>query len=84
LIDPAIYYADREVDIAITEMFGGFDPAFYSSYKQFYPLSDTYYEKKVIYNLYHYLNHYNLFGVSYLAACEQGFAAIKSLFHGGL
>jgi len=77
LIDPAIYYGDREVDIAMTEMFGGFTKEFYDSYNETYPLSKEYEKKKIIYNLYHYLNHYNLFGKGYLDSCEYGLEFIK-------
>lgn len=77
LIDPAIYFADREVDIAMTELFGGFSKEFYTSYHETLPLSDYYEEKKIIYNLYHYLNHYNLFGTSYLSTCEEGIKFIE-------
>lgn len=76
LIDPAFYFADREVDIAMTEMFGGFSPAFYEEYNRINPLSDGYGERKTIYNLYHYLNHYNIFGDGYLPMVEHGFSAI--------
>ncbi len=79
LIDPAVYYGDREADLAMTEMFGGFTSEFYHSYYQTYPPTAAYEQKKVIYNLYHYLNHYNLFGYSYLPNCQQGFDFIKSL-----
>ena len=71
LIDPAVYFADREVDLAMTEMFGGFTESFYRGYDDVFPRSDVYADKRPIYNLYHYLNHYNLFGVSYLNACEE-------------
>jgi len=77
LIDPAIYYGDREVDLAMTEMFGGFTHEFYQFYNNTYPISNTYQQKKIIYNLYHYLNHFNLFGDRYLPACEQGFKTIE-------
>ncbi len=79
LIDPAVYFADREVDIAMTEMFGGFSPAFYQAYDEEYQRSDVYTIKKPIYNLYHYLNHYNLFGESYLTGCNEGWRAISRL-----
>lgn len=79
LIDPAVYYADSEVDIAMTEMFGGFAPAFYQAYQSVRPLTAQYEVKKSIFNLYHYLNHYNLFGASYLAGCEQGLSAVEML-----
>lgn len=79
LIDPAVYYGDREVDLAMTQMFGGFGKEFYDAYKKEYPCSKYYNTKKVIYNLYHYLNHYNLFGSSYLGGSEDGFKLIKTL-----
>jgi len=80
LIDPAIYFGDREVDLAMTEMFGGFSPAFYQAYDHTFPRSKRYAQKKVIYNLYHYLNHYNLFGNNYLVACQQGFDALENCY----
>lgn len=79
LIDPAVYYADREVDIAMTEMFDSFSPVFYQTYNQHFSLSEQYPIKRNIYNLYHYLNHYNLFGSSYLNGCRQGFNTIVEL-----
>ena len=79
LIDPAVYYGDSEADIAMTEMFGGFGPAFYEAYGTFRPLSQDYAMKREIYNLYHFLNHYNLFGGFYLAPCESGIEAIRKL-----
>lgn len=78
-IDPSSYYADREVDIAMSELFLGFDKEFYDAYNKTYALSSVYEEKKIIYNLYHNLNHYNLFGHSYLSACEKGFDFLKTL-----
>ena len=79
LIDPAVYYGDREVDIAMTQMFGGFSKEFYERYNETYPLSKVYNEKKIIYNLYQYLNHYNLFGSGYLHECREGFEFIGDL-----
>lgn len=79
LIDPAVYYGDAEVDIAMTEMFGGFSDVFYQSYQQHSPFTAEYPNKRQIYNLYHYLNHYNLFGDSYLAECEEGFQLLLKL-----
>lgn len=73
LIDPAVYFADSEVDIAMSEMFGGFSAAFYQTYQQQLPLSAEYPIKKEVYNLYHYLNHYNMFGNSYLSSCTYLF-----------
>lgn len=79
LIDPAIYWGDREVDLAMSEMFGGFSPVFYQSYDRAYPRSAAYSHKKDIYNLYHYLNHYNLFGEGYLRDCERILFALTGL-----
>ena len=66
LIDPAVYYGHYEADIAMTELFGSCDARFYEVYNSILPLEKTYKERKHIYNLYHLLNHLNLFGVSYL------------------
>ncbi|MBN2816821.1 MAG: fructosamine kinase family protein [Campylobacterales bacterium] len=79
LIDPAIYFGDREVDIAMSELFGGFRQEFYKAYEKEYSLSKHYKDKKEIYNLYHLLNHYNLFGSMYLQECQKGFAFIEAL-----
>lgn len=79
LIDPAVYWGDREADIAMSEMFGGFSRAFYSAYDGSYPLSKAYPMKRSIYNLYHYLNHYNLFGSGYLSACQTGFKQLNEV-----
>ncbi len=77
LIDPAVYCGDAEADVAMTELFGGFPATFYQGYQTIQPLSEDYPLKKVIYNLYHQLNHYNLFGSGYLAGCERGFRRIE-------
>jgi len=79
LIDLAVYYGDCEVDLAMTEMFGGFSSNFYEIYNKHLAISAEYSRKKVFYNLYHYLNHYNLFGNAYLKGCTQGFSLIKQL-----
>lgn len=71
LFDPATYYGDREADIAMTELFGGFPNNFYSAYRHEYPLDSGYNVRKVVYNLYHILNHLNLFGGSYRNQAEQ-------------
>ena len=65
LIDPAVYYGDREAEIAYTELFGGFSTKFYEAYTSVYPLAPGYEARRDIYNLYHLLNHLNLFGESY-------------------
>ncbi|WP_346289815.1 fructosamine kinase family protein [Sphaerothrix gracilis] len=71
LLDPAVYYGDREVDIAMSELFGGFPAAFYQSYNEAYPLESGYSRRKVLYNLYHILNHFNLFGGGYGAQASR-------------
>ena len=70
IFDPAPYFGDREADIAMTELFGGFDPGFYSAYHAAYPLDAGYATRKTLYNLYHILNHCNLVGSSYLTQAE--------------
>lgn len=65
ILDPATYVGDREVDIAMTELFGGFSAAFYRGYNEVWPLDEGYKKRKTLYNLYHILNHFNLFGGGY-------------------
>jgi fructosamine-3-kinase len=65
ILDPATYYGDRETDLAMTELFGGFPTAFYQGYNRTWQLDDGYPQRKSIYNLYHLLNHFNLFGGGY-------------------
>lgn len=71
LIDPAVYVGHPEADIAMTYLFGGFDPIFYEAYFEQCPLTAGFYERQDIYNLYHYLNHLNLFGTGYLSAVKR-------------
>lgn len=71
IFDPASYYGDRETDIAMTELFGGFEQAFYAAYQSHSPLPDGYPLRRELYNLYHMLNHLNLFGTGYLSRCES-------------
>ncbi|MEQ9354333.1 fructosamine kinase family protein [Coleofasciculus chthonoplastes] len=65
LLDPATYVGDREADIAMTELFGGFPAAFYRGYNQVWQLDSGYEQRKTLYNLYHIINHFNLFGGGY-------------------
>lgn len=65
IFDPACYFGDREADLAMTELFGGFGSAFKNAYHYHYPIDSGYNIRKNLYNLYHILNHYNLFGGSY-------------------
>jgi len=71
IFDPASYYGDRECDLAMTELFGGYSTGFYSAYRAAYPLDAGYSTRRDLYNLYHILNHANLFGVSYVSQAEQ-------------
>lgn len=71
VFDPAVYYGDREADIAMTELFGGFPAAFYQAYRAEYPLDSGYPVRKGLYNLYHVLNHLNLFGGAYLGQAQR-------------
>lgn len=70
LIDPAVYCGDREADLAMTRLFGGFAPRFYAAYREAWPLDPGAEERGELYNLYHLLNHLNLFGEGYAAAVE--------------
>ena len=68
LIDPAVYVGHDEADLAMTELFGGFSPVFYDSYREVNALMPGYAERRDLYNLYHLLNHLNLFGPGYLGS----------------
>jgi fructosamine-3-kinase len=70
IFDPAVYYGDREADLAMTELFGGFSARFYAAYQAAWPLDAGYATRKTLYNLYHILNHYNLFGGGYLSQAQ--------------
>jgi protein-ribulosamine 3-kinase len=65
IFDPAVYYGDRETDIAMTELFGGFAERFYAAYNAARPLDPGYSSRKLLYQLYHLLNHFSLFGDDY-------------------
>lgn len=71
LIDPAVYIGHHEADIAMTELFGGFPSTFYNAYYEIIPKESGYEDRRDIYNLYHLLNHLNLFGNSYLASVRR-------------
>ena len=74
LIDPAVYYGNREVDLGMTKLFGGFSSEFYSAYNKEFPIEDGYEYRENIYKLYHVLNHLNLFGGGYYS---QALSLIK-------
>jgi len=70
LFDPAVYWGDREVDLAMAQLFGGFPKAFFTGYTSCWPLEPGYQERVTMYNLYHQLNHANLFGGGYWAQAQ--------------
>lgn len=76
VFDPACYYGDREADIAMTELFGGFSRDFYAAYQEAWPLQAGYQSRKILYNLYHVINHLNLFGGGYLGQAERMIAQL--------
>lgn len=71
LIDPAVYYGHREADLAMTRLFGGFPADFYGAYEELTPLAPGHRQRLPVYQLYHLLNHLNLFGKAYFAQCRQ-------------
>lgn len=71
MIDPAVYVGHAEADVAMTELFGGFSASFSEAYWEIIPIEPGYSERRDLYNLYHLLNHLNLFGVGYLPAVRE-------------
>ena len=78
IFDPAVYFGDRECDLAMTELFGGLSPEFYRAYREAWPLDAGYAIRKMLYNLYHVLNHANLFGGSYVAQAGRMAAQLRA------
>jgi fructosamine-3-kinase len=76
IFDPAVYYGDRETDLAMTELFGGFGSEFYAAYNAAWPLDPGYELRKTLYNLYHILNHLNLFGGGYQSQASHMMARL--------
>lgn len=81
IFDPAVYFGDRETDLAMTELFGGFGAGFYAAYRDEWPLPPEYADRKILYNLYHVLNHLNLFGGGYLAQAKRMMDRLIALTH---
>lgn len=71
IFDPATYYGDREVDLAMSELFGRFPNEFYQAYDQTYPIAAGYERRKTLYNLYHIINHFNQFGGGYASQANS-------------
>ena len=76
IFDPAVHFGDREADLAMTEFFGGFGTDFYAAYSEAWPLAPAYAIRRTLYNLYHVLNHLNLFGGGYRAQAEAMIAGL--------
>ncbi len=81
IFDPAVYYGDRETDIAMTELFGGFPTAFLAAYNAAWPLDPGYRTRKLLYQLYHLLNHFNLFGDAYAGPSRQAVDRLLAELH---
>jgi fructosamine-3-kinase len=79
IFDPAVYFGDRETDLAMTRLFGGFGEAFYDAYARRWPLQPGHDKRLELYQLYHVLNHLNLFGTGYLGRALE---LIRSLSRG--
>jgi protein-ribulosamine 3-kinase len=76
VFDPAVYVGDREADLAMTELFGGFGAEFFRGYEEVWPLADGYPLRRDLYNVYHLLNHVNLFGEAYVARTRRTLASL--------
>ena len=79
IFDPASWWADNEVDIAMTKLFGGFRKEFYEEYHKIFPIKQGFEKRIIIYNFYHILNHANMFGGSYLNQVKDYVKAILSM-----
>jgi len=71
LIDPSVYYGHNEIDIAMSKLFGGFDPSFYQTYQEYFPISEQTNARISLYQLYYLLVHLNLFGNSYVGSVKN-------------
>ena len=76
LFDPAVYYGDRETDLAMSRLFGGFAPEYYAAYDAAWPLADGAADRVAVYQLYHVLNHLNLFGGGYYGRAVELMAGL--------
>ena len=79
IFDPASWWADNEVDIAMTKLFGGFKKEFYEEYHRIFPIKNGFEKRIIIYNFYHILNHANMFGGGYLNQVEDYVKAILNM-----
>ena len=76
LFDPAVHYGDRESDLAMMQLFGGFPPDMYAAYEEAWPLESGFGQRRTLYQLYHVLNHLNLFGRGYQPQAERMIASL--------
>ena len=79
IFDPASWWADNEVDIAMTKLFGGFRKEFYEEYHRIFPIKYGFEKRIIIYNFYHILNHANMFGGGYLKQVQNYVKAILNM-----
>ena len=79
IFDPASWWADNEVDIAMTKLFGGFGKEFYEEYHRVFPVKNGFEKRIIIYNFYHILNHANMFGGGYLKQVNDYVKAIINM-----
>ena len=79
IFDPASWWADNEVDVAMTKLFGGFRKEFYEEYHRIFPIKNGFEKRIIIYNFYHILNHANMFGGGYLNQVEDYVKAILNM-----
>jgi len=79
IFDPASWWAEKEVDIAMTKLFGGFRKEFYEEYHRIFPIKKGFERRIIIYNFYHILNHANMFGGSYLNQVKDYVKAILNM-----
>lgn len=82
VFDPAVHRGDREADLAMAELFGGFPESFYAAYRMAWPLDAGYETRKTLYNLYHVLNHFNLFGGGYLGQARRMIGKLNAELRG--
>lgn len=83
IFDPAVHYGDREMEIAMTELFGGFPESFRLAYRDAWPLDEGYGRRKPLYLLYHVLNHANLFGGGYVSQARRILEGLRDGGRGG-
>jgi fructosamine-3-kinase len=81
VFDPAVYCGDREADLAMTELFGGFPPDFASAYRAHHAPADGYPVRRDFYNLYHLLNHANLFSGGYVRQAQDSIERLIAEMH---